>query len=322
GSGRVNFNRSVFGKGDVSFEGCEHKEGKISMKRAKFESGLLSFEQAEMGNIELSFDKTDFGENSVSFYNGQFQTLSFQQCHLDHYTDLRVKRCYSIDLSNTIIRDIIDLKPFEFDEEITKIYFGGMRLIGRIYIDWKKNNVLNLIKNQDDSDNALKAEQFRTLKENFSVCGQYSDEDLSYLQFKRHEAKAELEEYLGNSKLAFLWAYPFHFVKQIILDRAGHYATNPARVILSMLVTLTLFSFIYFLLILSHAGDIIESASHPHILTALERGIYHSTITFFTIGYGDYFPDGVLRWISGLEGFTGVFLMSYFTVAFVRKILR
>jgi len=322
GTGRINFNRSEFGKGDISFEGCELKHGKFSFKRVKFISGLLSFELAEMGNIDLSFDKTDFGETSITFYNGHFQSLSFQQCHLDHYTDLRVSRCDSIDLSNTIVRDIIDLKPFEFEEDINKIYFGGMRLIGRIFIDWKKNDVLSLIKNQTDSNNELKAEQFRTLKENFSVCGQYGDEDLSYLQFKRYEARADLEETLGKSKWAFLWAYPFHLAKHLILDKAGHYATNPARVVLTMLVTLSLFSLIYFILMVTHTGDIIESAMHPHVLNALGRGFYHSTITFFTIGYGDYFPDGVLRWISGLEGFTGVFLMSYFTVAFVRKILR
>ncbi len=275
-----------------------------------------------MENIELSFDRTNFGKNTLIFYRGIFKLLSFQQCHLDNYTDLRVDTCNTIDLSNTIVRDIIDLKPFEFEEHIGKVKFGGMRLIGRIYMDWKENNVYSLIKNQTDSDNKLKAEQFRTLKENFSVCGQYSDEDLSYLQFKRHEARADFEESLAKSQFAFLWAYPFHLVKKLILDKAGHYATNPARVIFSMLVTLTLFAFIYFSLIITKAGNIVESASHMHDLTALERGFYHSTITFFTIGYGDYFPDGVIRWISGFEGFTGVFLMSYFTVAFVRKILR
>ncbi|MBK7710318.1 MAG: hypothetical protein IPJ37_04745 [Bacteroidales bacterium] len=42
----------------------------------------------------------------------------------------------------------------------------------------------------------------------------------------------------------------------------------------------------------------------------------------FTIGYGDVYPVGLSRLVSGLEGFMGVFMMSYFTVAFVRKVLR
>jgi hypothetical protein len=54
----------------------------------------------------------------------------------------------------------------------------------------------------------------------------------------------------------------------------------------------------------------------------LLQSFYHSAITFFTIGYGDVYPMGLSRIISGLEGFMGVFMMSYFTVAFVRKVLR
>jgi len=40
------------------------------------------------------------------------------------------------------------------------------------------------------------------------------------------------------------------------------------------------------------------------------------------VGYGDCSPVGLFKFLSPIEGFIGVFLMSYFTVAFVRKILR
>jgi len=50
--------------------------------------------------------------------------------------------------------------------------------------------------------------------------------------------------------------------------------------------------------------------------------LYYSAITFFTVGYGDYFALGWIKLFAVIEGFCGVFLMSYFTVAFVRKILR
>jgi hypothetical protein len=50
--------------------------------------------------------------------------------------------------------------------------------------------------------------------------------------------------------------------------------------------------------------------------------LYFSAITFFTVGYGDCSPLGFFKILAHLEGFVGVFLMSYFTVAFVRKILR
>ncbi|OQY00769.1 MAG: hypothetical protein B6I20_08280 [Bacteroidetes bacterium 4572_117] len=74
-----------------------------------------------------------------------------------------------------------------------------------------------------------------------------------------------------------------------------------------------------------HDTQIISSlfdAGDPRDLSLVEKGFYHSAITFLTIGYGDYYPSGIIRWLSGVEGFIGLFLMSYFTVAFVRKILR
>jgi hypothetical protein len=57
-------------------------------------------------------------------------------------------------------------------------------------------------------------------------------------------------------------------------------------------------------------------------LSMVARSFYHSAITFLTIGYGDHYPFGAVRWVSAIEGFFGLFLMSYFTVAFVRKVLR
>ena len=71
----------------------------------------------------------------------------------------------------------------------------------------------------------------------------------------------------------------------------------------------------------SKAG-ILASVDDPDNMGVLGKSFYHSAITFFTIGYGDHYPVGHIRWLSAIEGWAGVFLMSYFTVAFVRKILR
>jgi hypothetical protein len=322
GKGKVNFNRAIFGHGDVSFEGSDQTQGKFSVKRAEFGKGLLSFELADYSKVEIDFERSDFGEGTLSFYNAKFKSLSLNSCHLDHYTDLRVSSCEYMDLSNAIVRDIIDLKPYEFKEDIYTISFAGMRLIGRIYIDWKANNVFQLIDRQKDTGYRLKSEQFRTLKENFRVTGQYNDEDLSYIQFKRYEAKADLEEALKEKPISAMWMYPLHWFKLILFDKAGLYATNPARVILSMLVSYLFFSFLYVFLMHFTDGNILSSVNNPDKLNHLQTALYHSAITFFTIGYGDHFPVGNIRIVSGIEGFAGVFLMSYFTVAFVRKILR
>lgn len=322
GTGRVNFNRSVFGEGDVSFEACQLKKGKISFKRAEFGRGKINFELGEFDEIDAGFDRADFGEGSISFHQSRFKTLSLVSCHINNYLDLRVGSCEFIDLSDTIARDIIDLKPYEYDIEVERINFAGMRLIGRIYIDWKMNDVKNLIYRQKDTSKKIKAEQFRTLKENFNVTGQYSDEDKAYLEFKRLESKSILEESIEELPVSALWMYPVYGFKLLVFDWAGQYATNPLRVIISMLTTYTFYSFLLVFLTRFTRADVVSSLGDPDKLGLLAKSFYHCAITFLTIGYGDYYPSGNIRWVSSVIGFTGLFLMSYFTVAFVRKILR
>ncbi len=320
GTGKVNFNRAQFGNGDVSFEESEKVSGKFSFKRVNFGVGDISFEEVIFENIDVSFERTNFGIGNISFYESIFKTMSFRFCHLDAYVDLRLQKCQSIDLSNTIVRDIIDLNPYEFEMQVDMIRFDGMRLIGRIYINWKRNHVKKLIACQEDSDYRRKAEQYRILKENFSLTGQYEDEDKSYVEFKRFEARANLQDSLKKGKINALWSYPFHWFKVALFDKAGLYATSPFRVLVTMLTIFVIFSLIFVALIATGSADILASVDDP--LSIVARSFYHSAITFLTIGYGDHFPSGSIRWLSALEGFAGLFLMSYFTVAFVRKILR
>jgi len=320
GSGKINFNRAQFGNGEVSFEASEMESGKFSFKRASFGTGPVSFEEVLFGGIDVSFERTEFGKGNISFYRSVFHSLSFRFCHLDDYVDLRLNECRFIDLSNTIVRDIIDLNPYEFELRVDTIKFAGMRLIGRIYINWKQNRVKELIKGQEGSDQRIKAEQFRILKENFSLCGQYEDEDHAYVEFKRHEARADLSQSLASHRMNALWSYPFHWFKQALFDKAGLYATSPIRVLITMVTVFVIFSLVYILMISTSGADIIASVDDS--LSVVARSFYHSAITFLTIGYGDHYPFRGIRWVSSLEGFAGLFLMSYFTVAFVRKVLR
>jgi len=82
------------------------------------------------------------------------------------------------------------------------------------------------------------------------------------------------------------------------------------------------FGTLYYIDETSGLGKTVSSVGNPDHLSILSQSYYHSVITFFTIGYGDVYPQGLSRIISGFEGFIGVFMMSYFTVAFVRKVLR
>jgi hypothetical protein len=320
GSGRINFNRSVFGNGEVNFEGASSKAGKIQFKKAEMGYGLKNFNLMEMDGTEVSFERTEFGDGDVTFYDSKFHTISLKSCHLDHYFDLRLAKAELLDISDTIVRDIIDLEPYDFPVDIKVLDMSGMRLIGKLYIDWTNNKCKEVIVNQPGTTLRQKAEQFRILKENFSSTGKYSDEDESYIMFKRYEARSWLTKQEEKGGLIKVLSYIAHFFKWFIFDAMGSYATNPARVLVSMVCGYVMFSLIYILLIQFTDADIISGTSDQ--LGVVARSFYHSAVTFFTIGYGDHYPHKGARVVSALEGFTGVFLMSYFTVAFVRKMLR
>ncbi len=321
GEGRVNFNRAIFGHGELTFEGSELPGGRFYFKRVTLGKGSVHFDLAGFAGTELFFEKTDFGQRDVSFAGGTFRHLSLQSCHLDHYFDLRVKACEYLDLSDTVVRDIVDLQPYDQDVEIGVFNISGMRLLGRLYLNWEENGVERMITRQE-SGTHTKAEQFRILKENFSVTGQYVDEDKAYVCFKRHEALADLEKQKKKGFLPALSGWAQYAFKWLVFDKIGLYATDPVRVLISMIFAYLTFTVIYLLLPLFFDTRIVSSLGDPDHLSTAAVAFYHSAITFLTIGYGDYYPSGMIRWISGIEGFVGLFMMSYFTVAFVRKILR
>jgi hypothetical protein len=322
GSGRINFNRSTFGRGEVNFEGASCRSGKIQFKKVEMGSGVKNFNLMEMANAEFNFERTEFGDGDVTFNNSHFKVLSLKSCHLDHYIDLRLGRAELLDISDTIVRDIIDLEPYDFKINIDVVDMSGMRLIGKIYVDWKLNNCRELILNQQETTSRQKAEQFRILKQNFSGTGKYDDEDKAYVMFKRLESRVELREKIARNKWANLWARPAFGFKWLVFDKIGLYATSPGRVLTSVVIFWLFFGMTYYLVQLTGLGKTGSSVNNPDNLTPFLQSFYHSAVTFFTIGYGDVFPEGLSRIISGLEGFMGVFMMSYFTVAFVRKVLR
>ena len=322
GTGRVDFRRAVFGNGYITFDESEISSGRINFRYARFGSNDMSFKLMHFGNADVFFEYVDFGTGGkVSFSECTAKRISFKGSRLDVFLDLRVSNVKVIDLSETVLRDIIDMKPMDHDVHIKTLYLNGMRNLGRIIIDWKINSIKDLIISQTDTSLREKSEQFNNLKENFDQSGQYEDEDEAYILFKRYELAADFKDAIksGGTSLLKLPAYAFRW---LIFDKMGLYATSPLRVLFSMIIIYVCFSFLYLLLPTLGVGNIINSVGATDGLSYLQTCFYHSAITFLTIGYGDYYPTGFSRGISIVEGWMGLFLMSYFTVAFVRKILR
>jgi hypothetical protein len=326
GGGKIDFRRVEFNDGDVSFEGVEFGDGKVSFRSSRFGHGHKSFYQADFARGDAQFDLVQFGTGEVTFNKSKVAEISFRGCHLNCYIDMRFGQCRLLSVANTVVRDILDVKPEEEEVVIREMNLVGMRILGRIFVDWRVNNVFDLIFNQEKKSSLFqKAEQFRILKENFRNNGQYEDEDAAYLEFKRCEAKAKLEDALVRNKKNALWAYPNFYFQRYVFDFVGRYATDPIRVLMNMAIALFMYGVLYYVITRWFPGFGTIATTLPTELNHFHdfwTAMYYSAITFFTIGYGDYFAEGYLKLFAALEGFTGVFLMSYFTVAFVRKILR
>ncbi|NLI88419.1 MAG: two pore domain potassium channel family protein [Bacteroidales bacterium] len=321
GTGRVSFNRSVFGDGEVNFEGAEVKAEKLTFKRASFGTGNLIFDLFQGDTSDLVFERTIFSTN-LSFHGARLNNLLMEDCQFNSMLNLHVEKCASISLPGCTIRDIAEFYTHGSKPMIDMLNISGVKLLGKLYIDDEACNLKQLIYNQTDTTCTDKAEQFRILKENFNDLGRYKEEDRSYVEFKRCEAKARLQRLKSKGFLHKIAGYVEYAAKKLIFDYMGLYATAPQRVIVSILVVYSLYSLSYALIMLMNIGIVEATGPSGAHLGLVAKGFYFSVVTFFTIGYGDFAPDGFARIIAGTEGFMGVFMMSYFTVAFVRKILR
>lgn len=323
GEGKVDFKRTNFGNGEIDFSEADFKSGKVVFRSAVFGDGNINFQEAT-STSDFIFDNATFGNGSLSFFNASARMLSFKLCQFNNYVDLRVNEVEVLDLSDTIVRDIIDLMPTsKAPVRMKQMVFSGMRNLGNLYIDWERNDVLNLILSQEETTQRQKSDQFLVLKESYNSTGRYSDEDRAYIWYKRFELKADVEYSIKNNPVSALWAYPIAFSKWLLFDKIGLYATEPLRVLFSVSVIYTLFSVLYLVLPLvadtyidTGGGEVLEN------MNPVGKAFYYSAITFLTIGYGEFYPVGIMRFFASLEGYVGVFLMGYFSVAFVRKVLR
>ena len=322
GDGKVDFRRVHFGDGDINFEEISLDKGnKLMFRRSDFGESTANFREALLDDCLIDFEEAKFKNGKLNFFKFNAKTISLVDCILNCYVDLRIDNCETIDLTQSIVQNIVDLNPGVTKMNIKELNLTGVRNMGDIFISWEDNNVLNLISNQKTTTFHQKAEQFRLLKEEFRDTGRYIDEDIAYVYFKRYELKDKWEIARKKGLISTLLFVPAFLFQRVVFDWIGLYATNPFRVLFSIMIVNVIFSFIYTLF---YSANNYLTCMDPgvDIVEMLFGNLYFSAITFFTVGYGDCSPIGFFKLLSPIEGFIGVFLMSYFTVAFVRKILR
>ncbi|MDF9408126.1 potassium channel family protein [Pelotomaculum isophthalicicum JI] len=295
-----------------------------------FGCGKFNMNNMNLIDGHILFKLAEFKGKLLNFFESTINELIFEDCLFTGHVDMSLKKCKTLIVENCIIEKSFDLiSSSRRIVNIECLTVLNTKNLGRIDIDWTTNNVKKMIYAQGKTTNYQdKANQFRMLKENFRNIGHYKNEDFAYVEFKRCESMSELrgEDLLHQKNKQFIQirrciAFPFRW---FILDFVGNYATNPLRIIGFKLITIFIFAGLYTMPFVKLNGDkaFFQSTNNP-LLNKFAKALYHSIETILTIGYGDVNPDNICTTLlSGFEGFLGLFLMSYFTVAFVRKILR
>lgn len=352
--GSVSFAEAIFGDGTINFEYAIFGHGSTAFTLAKFGKGNVSFDGATFENGQVLFVETDFGEGNVSFEYTNFNTknvifdrakcrlaeIIFDHCNFElggirfiksdfSFSKIifkKIKFGYGIDMSGTTAEEVCfincvfdsyDNLNYSFVDRLTlleciinkTIRLSGAKTLslkdtinlGLIYCNWEEEKVYYAI-NQNQDTAKEKKQQFSLLKQNYHKIGSYSAEDKAFVEYMR----------CRRSGIKSFWSR----VLDRLIDMIGAYGTKPGRVANTMLLIWIFFGLVFTLI----------GTTDGSMMTISERfmnGMYFSAVTFATIGYGDVVPVFLsTKILAPIEGILGLFLMSYFTVAVVRKTLR
>jgi len=92
------------------------------------------------------------------------------------------------------------------------------------------------------------------------------------------------------------------------------YGESPSRVAVTALLVTVISIAIYYICGISDG--------EKNITGELGTSTYFAIVTFTTLGYGDYSPEGFVRVVATLQAFLGLLLTSLFMVTLVRKFSR
>lgn len=301
---KIDFGNVKFNDYKLDFASTHFYNSNLNFNLSHIESYIIDFCFAQFYNSKIEFLNTIIPNGSIKFLDSYCDELKIKNCSLNKFTELYFNEINNLEISECINSGILRFR-YEKADTIKKLSFNKTLNQGTIDIDWNINNVSNGIDNNNDSD-ISKSKQYAMLKENYHILGDYDAEDKAFVKYMITNIKSR---YKNNFILKLVYNI-FYLI--------GGFGTKPLRILNVSIFSIVFFGFIYSYLFC----DIV---SLKEILSNFSFGIYFSSITFFTIGYGlikEINESLYFTIVITIEGFWGMFLMSYFTVALVRKTLR
>jgi len=167
----------------------------------------------------------------------------------------------------------------------------------------QKKQIENHILQEKNKEFSQAREVYLLLKNNFHSIGRYNDESWAFKKEKDMERKSNC-----HFKTLHKWFW------SCFLNGIFGYGEQPGKVIVSAILVILLFASLFMIFGISNVG--IEFNTSNNFLDCM----YFSTVTFTTLGYGDFRPlEGRGRILAGSEAFIGAFMMALFVYTFARR---
>ena len=307
---RCNFNGHVIiGDNDyynsVSFFKCDFNNNIIFMSN-DFKNGV-KVHKNNFNNDKYCIFRNCKLEYSF-FYESDISNMDFIHCNwrkkymlAEEQYDLRIPTKFTkVGLPDTYFNRLIS--------QIEKITGNKFNIIPFIYPnEYKRQKKINenngslYIKHTGWNDAKMAANSYRKLRLKYSEQGE--PEIAGHFFFRERVNQRRQKKLLKR------------VINYIFQELLFGYGEKPFRVITSSGLIIFMFSIIY-----KYSNLLVNG--NEKIVNDLFSSIYFSTVTFTTLGYGDYHPIKWLRFIAASESIIGAILIALFVVTLTRKLIR
>jgi uncharacterized protein YjbI with pentapeptide repeats len=225
----------------------------------------------------------------------------------------------------------LELKFAHFEPDavlnLVEVRFRGSSVMGGSLSMGFRQFRPGLIAGEDSRDHhslAAACEQYGELEANFAAQGSPdSNAAKDWCHYRYMDLRRQTTFGRRNPRRLLDWLF---------LKWCFGYGVYTRRVLYSGMAVIVLFALLYATNGLGLPGEAWSVQYAPdhrqaftdagHCLDSFCNAMYFSAITFATVGYGDWYPLHWARLAAAIEGLSGIFIMSVFTVSFARKIIR
>lgn len=257
-----------------------------------------------------------FAEELAILSDIHLEGATLRHCN---FIDGKIHGCFfeDADLSHSTFQDS-KISDCTFKEgNCMGVNFEGTQFINCNFVD---TNIKDIIFGKAMADQkttfgkVLKSEK----EDNFHFASiEYKQIKEMYKNSSLHELADEYhyKEMVAKRKIVHFMS-PSRWSNYIFGDLLCKYGTSFIRVFLAGIIVIVACAFLF----LENNSLQFHAPGAP--AASLADSLYFSTVTFTTLGYGDFHATGLMRFVAGAESFIGAALMSLFTVVVARRIIR